>query len=91
MQKGTMFTEGTTLVKREKEKDKLRMSGGSWTINLENEISHIEGFQYITETHVYEITKTQAFFNGFEKTFNGERKLVVPIKYWNTTEKDKQI
>jgi len=73
-----------TLIKYEKETGKLRMNGGSWTINLDKfPLDNHNKIVYITEKYRYEIDTTQALKNGFIKNFRGENKLVVPIKYWS--------
>lgn len=79
--------EGTTYIKREKEDAKMRMGGGSWTINLMDVPGFITHFRYITEKYVYEITAVEAHFKGFERVMQGEPKLIVPIKYWTVKEK----
>ena len=71
-------------LKKEKESGKLRMCGGSWTINLkEIDGRTIENIKYITEKNTYIINYYTAFSKGFIKTFNGEDKLVVPIQHWD--------
>ena len=69
--------------KKESEKDKLRMSGGAWSINLDEidnqKIAHIV---YFTDKYTYRISYDKAFDKGFIRTMAGEKKLIVPIKYW---------
>lgn len=71
-------------VKKEKESGKLRMCGGSWTINLQEiEGRVVDKFIYYTEKGAYSIDYYKAFSKGFIKNFRGEDKLVVPIQHWN--------
>lgn len=78
------------LIKHEKEKDILRMSGGSWTINLTeiNKMGYPRGVLYITEKAKYAIDLEEAMAKGFMRTFLGEEKLVVPLKYWRVKENE---
>ena len=79
------------LTKKEKESSKLRLCGGSWSINL-SEIKEltsinkvkVELIRYVTASHTYEILYEEALAKGFIRTFQGETKLIVPIKYWIT-------
>jgi hypothetical protein len=75
-------------VKKENEKDKLRMSGGAWTINLD-EINNkdITDIVYFTESYIYRISYNKAQEKGFIKHLAGELKLIVPIKHWIKKEK----
>ena len=71
--------------KKEKENAKLRLGGGSWTINLDklDQMKVLpDGFVYHTEKGEYSITYAEAFKRGFVKTMRGEQKLVVPLKCW---------
>ena len=77
--------KGTTLVKREKESSKLRMAGGSWTINLDHLPELVQAFQYITDKCTYTIDRTKAFDVGWILVMQGERKLVVPVEHWTVT------
>lgn len=71
-------------IKHEDEKNKLRMGGGSWTINLkEVDLSTTPKIGFVTNKGVYRISAEKAIENGFERTLGGERKLVVPIEYWD--------
>lgn len=70
--------------KKEKEKDKLRMSGGSWTINIAWLDNQVDDIVYQTESAIYKITKQEAIDHGFVREFKGELKLVVPIRHWMT-------
>lgn len=82
--RGTL--QGTTYIKKEKESQKLRMGGGSWSINLEELPSGTRIIEYITPFCRYTISTEDAFMHGFTKFLGGERKLVVPIKCWTVTE-----
>tara|TARA_R100000005_G_C4993407_1_gene200467 strand:- start:271 stop:528 length:258 start_codon:yes stop_codon:yes gene_type:complete len=75
-------------IKKESEKDVLRIGGGSWTINLD-EINNkdVERIVYFTEKNLYRITYKKAFEKGFFRILAGEKKLVVPIKHWTKEEK----
>lgn len=69
--------------KQEKEKDRLRMGGGSWSINYDDvDFSKVETIVLCAEVNHYIISTEEALAHGFERTLGGERKLVVPIKYW---------
>ena len=83
------FIENGTYYKKEYEKMKLRMGGGSWTIPT-NEIKNhdIERIRYKTEANVYEIDLEDAWCSGWEGNFKGEDKLVVPIKNWTITRRN---
>ena len=78
---------GDTLYKFEKESSTLRL-GDSWTINLDvigdKEPSKVV---YETATRIYSIPFSVARARGFERTVQGERKLVVPKKNWQVIEK----
>ena len=69
--------------KLEKETGKLKMGGGAWTINLD-EIANadIKVFCFVTGKARYTIDYDTAHSKGFVRTFAGENKLVVPIKFW---------
>lgn len=69
-------------IKHEDEKDMLRMGGGSWTINLDWVDQGINSITYVTKNKTYHITMEDAIRYGFERIFQGERKLVVPISKW---------
>jgi hypothetical protein len=72
------------LNKYEKESSKLRMSGGSWTINVDKfPLAKYHSVCYITRRYTYNISSDDALSNGFYKNLGGEKKLVVPIKYWD--------
>ena len=79
--------------KKEKESAKLRMNGGSWTINLAeiNQLSKKHGLpkkiNIVTEKNIYEIDCVDAFKNNtFIKILGGEVKLIIPIKLWKIKE-----
>lgn len=74
---------GNKYIKKEKEQDKLRLSGGCWTINL-SEISgkQIEEIEYITDKFTYSINYNDAVKKGFIRQFQGELKLIVPTRCW---------
>ena len=73
-----------TYTKLEREKGKLRMAGGSWTINLDDvPLGEVDKIVYITESRRYEITREKAIEKGFEQKFKGESKLVVPERWWS--------
>lgn len=75
--------ENNKMIKTEKESSKLRIGGGSWTINLDKvNLDDVNEIEYITHKSSYTISKQDAVSNGFYRTFNGEKKLIVPIKYW---------
>ena len=82
------LVDGDIYIKKESEKDKLRMSGGAWTINLD-EINNqsIQNIVYFTEKNIYRITYKKAFDKGFVKQLAGELKLIVPLKHWRIEEK----
>ena len=69
-------------IKHEKEADILRMGGGSWTVNLEWINPEIKTITYITEKNKYQISFEDAIRHGFERHFQGEKKLVIPLKHW---------
>ena len=77
--------------KYEKETGRLRIGGGSWTINLNDiDLRVIEEIIYITAHAKYSISLDQAMEKGFQRKFKGEDKLVVPIKNWTVTIKGKE-
>ena len=77
------YVSGKIYYKHEKEADKLRMGGGSWTINLSWIKMGVEEVCYITEIGEYRISFPDAVKFGFRRIFQGEEKLVVPCKNWN--------
>lgn len=85
-----IFQNGIYL-KVEREKTKLRMSGGSWTINRNDcDLTDptLKVIRYVTELATYEITKEDALLYGFPMTFQGESKWVVPVKRWTEIKKE---
>lgn len=69
--------------KLEKESGKLRMSGGSWSINLQDiDLNQIHKIVYQTEKSTYTISAQDAERHGWRTKLGGELKLVVPLKYW---------
>lgn len=83
------FINGT-YIKNEYEKDRLRMAGGSWSINLEDilDYSSIENVEFRTEAATYRISWERAKKHGFARTLGGEDKLVVPLEFWEVTDND---
>lgn len=76
--------ENNKMIKMEKESSKLRIGGGSWTINLDKvNLDDINEIEYLTHKSRYNISKDAALSKGFYRTFQGERKLVVPLKHWS--------
>jgi|TARA_R100000234_G_scaffold116925_1_gene94636 sorbitol-specific phosphotransferase system component IIBC len=77
------FIKDGVLTKYEKESSKLRMGGGSWTINLDEvSLESLTKIVYITNRYRYSISKKWAIEYGWTKLLGGENKLVVPIKFW---------
>jgi len=72
-------------IKYEDEKQKLRMSGGSWTVKLCELNSTVDEIIYKTAKGIYKISFEKALKYGFRKTFNDEEKLIIPIKHWEFT------
>ena len=82
-----VYIKDYVLIKYEKESSKLRMSGGSWTINVEKfPLAKYHTIRYITRQYVYDIDTEDALSKGFFKNLGGEKKLVVPIKHWRRIE-----
>jgi len=72
--------------KHEKESGLLKMSGGSWTLNLDDiKDLKINKIVYVTDKHNYTIDYSKALEKGFTKNFLGENKLVIPLKNWKKT------
>ena len=70
--------------KYESEKDKLLIGGGSWTINLKEIYGKpVDKIEYQTAKGVYSIDFTKAQQVGFVRSFQGENKLVIPVKEWD--------
>lgn len=82
--KGNIF-DGT-YHKHENEKDRLRIGGGSWSIPLDwIENKGVHTVRYTTDKAVYEIDLMKANVAGFTRVLQGERKLIVPVKFWTIT------
>ena len=75
---------GNVYRKKENENMKLRMGGGSWSINLDEVPKAAEVVEYVTPQRTYQIRTEDAFAHGFIRILGGERKLIVPLKYWHT-------
>lgn len=72
--------------KLENEKQKLRIGGGSWTINMDEIFGRkIREIVYQTPKAIYSISLEMAIEKGFNRNLGGENKLVVPLKYWKVT------
>ncbi len=69
-------------IKFEDESEKLRIGGGSWTIKIDELTPEVTFIIYITGTTKYGIDRKRAEERGFIRTFNGEDKLIVPIREW---------
>lgn len=82
------YISNGVLVKYEKESSKLRLSGGSWTVNVDKfDLGLINRIVYITEGFRYDIDKDDAISSGYFRNLGGENKLVVPIENWKRTAK----
>jgi hypothetical protein len=76
------------LYKYEKERSKLRMSGGAWSINVDKfDLESITRIVYITEGYRYDISKDAAISGGYFRSLGGENKLVVPLDKWDKKHK----
>ena len=65
-----VYIKNYVLTKYEKESSKLRMSGGSWTINVEKfPLAKYHTIRYITRQYVYDIDTEEALSNGFYKNY----------------------
>ena len=74
---------GDIYYKQENEKDRLRMGGGSWSINYDDvDFDIVETIVFCTDKGHYIISATKALLQGFDRILGGERKLVVPVKHW---------
>ena len=77
------YVSDGVFTKYEKESGKLRLSGGSWTINVDKiNLDEVDKIVYITMDHIYEIDKNHAVSSGYFRNFRGENKLVVPLTKW---------
>lgn len=80
--------------KFEDEKQKLRMSGGSWSINLQDIVAardkgqFVRVVEYETDKAIYRIDFVTATQRGFRVMLGGEAKLVVPLKHWSVISKE---
>lgn len=81
------YLQDGIFVKKEKERDKLRMADGAWSINLDELPLEAVAIRYITEKYIYTIETEVAHLKGFTRILGGEPKLVVPLKYWKYAEK----
>lgn len=68
--------------KFEDENQKLKMAGGAWSINLDDLPDEAVLIEYVTPTNRYVINRYDAFKHGFERVLAGERKLIVPLRWW---------
>ena len=83
MKMNKSFINDDILYKYEKESGKLRLSGGSWTINLDKQsLDSINYIVYITSKFRYKISCEDALNKGYIRNFRGENKLIVPFKHW---------
>ncbi len=74
--------------KYEDEKDKLNLYGGAWTLNLTelgNDVKKIKKIVYTTSKATYVIDMYKAKKQGLIKVYQGEKKLIIPLKYWTTS------
>lgn len=78
--RGTLSDD--TYTKKEDESNKLRLGGGSWTINLDELPDEAQTIRYVTSLRAYAIGRDDAFEHGFVRQLGGENKLVVPLKFW---------
>ena len=74
---------GKTYLISEHERTKLRIAGGSWSLNMEELNDEVEDIVFTTSKGKYRITYQKAKEKGFYRTFQGETKLVVPEKEWS--------
>jgi len=79
---------GDTYFKHEFEKTKLRMAGGSWSLNMAELNDDVTDIVFTTQKGIYRIKYKKAKEKGFYRTFQEEVKLVVPEKYWSFTKKE---
>ena len=77
------FIKDGVLTKYEKESSKLRMGGGSWTINLDKvSLDFLTKVVYITNRYKYSIHTVDALNKGWIKILGGENKLIIPLRHW---------
>lgn len=74
-----------TYYKKEKEKDQLRMAGGSWSINLDELDDTVHTIVFESELNEYTISLIEATIAGFERQLGGELKLIVPLRHWKVS------
>ena len=86
---------GDTYIKYEDEKQKMRMCGGAWSIKLDELTDDVKEILYVTLEGRYKIRMDIAIARGFKRSFNTknglENKLIVPIKFWEFEEYNKDI
>ena len=84
---------GDAYIKNGDENQKLRMGGGSWSINLDEIDDLVKEIVYITKKAKYRIDRETAIAKGFIRNMstNGviESKLIVPIKHWGKKDIEK--
>ena len=80
---------GDTYFKNEYEKTKLRIAGGSWTLNMAELNDDVVDIVFTTQRGIYRIKYDKAKENGFYRKFQDEIKLVVPEKHWSFIKKEK--
>tara|TARA_R100000789_G_C2984153_1_gene144317 strand:+ start:95 stop:358 length:264 start_codon:yes stop_codon:yes gene_type:complete len=73
---------GKTYLKREHERTKLKLAGGSWSLNMDELTDNVEDIVFTTSKGKYKITYKKAKEKGFYRVFQGETKLIVPQKEW---------
>lgn len=83
------ITDSGVYVKFEDEKQKLRMSGGAWSIKIaEIEGRDLRQLVFITSKAHYKLDPQVMLDKGFERVLGGERKWVVPLKHWEVVTHD---
>ena len=63
------IVKGDTYYKREHERTKLKMSGGAWTINMEEVNDKVKNIVYKTDKGIYKIEYDKAVKKGFYRIF----------------------
>ena len=76
------YVKENVYFKYENEDKKLRMGGGSWSINMGEVPATVDLVVYTTDLATYSIKMTEARKHGFIKSFQDEVKLIVPLEYW---------
>jgi hypothetical protein len=75
-------------IKNEKEKDKLRKFD-AWSLNSSDwEDKPVKSLKVKTDRHVYEMPIEVALKHGFRQEFNGESKLILPMRLWSIDGKE---